>query len=280
MAAMARIQEVTLGDLADAARRYRPVAAVAAVILVAAWILPDAPRPGAETFDPAFSPPVAAPRQGDDEPAAPEPEPTTPTTTFDNDFTFSPTPPSDDFDAGSGGSDSGTGGFVAPPSSGFSDFPTTTEQEKRPLRTTETGWASATAGTPVGTTGVPEQTLPVGNRIGQTDKASFVRLVGDETDLFMKEEPEGSRTTSGPIAVQACKITTAGWDGAPNQTFDQAPEWDPERCVDGVRRPDGVWRFSLGDFPGITDDRGFALVPAPDASIDFQVAFEQQAVDG
>lgn len=274
---MARIEEISLGDVVETARRYRPVAAVAGVILLAALVLPAAPRPGGEALDPF----TARPATGAGEASvttttAPESPAAPPTTAFDDDFTFAPTTPAEpDDDSFSGG------GFVAPPSSGFSggSSPTTQPQE-RPLRTTVTGWASATGGTPLGATGVPPQSLPVGNRVGQLDKASFIRLAGTATELFLKEDPEGSRTTSGEVAVKACQITASRWEGADNQSFDQAPDWDAVNCIAGARSQDGVWRFDLSTFADPTDDRGFALVPGNGASIDFQVAFEQQAVGG
>lgn len=277
---MARIEEISLGDVVETARRYRPVAAVAAVVFVAALIMPAAPRPGGDDAEPfsAGSGPTgltnATVAAGDDEPEAGS---TPPTTAFDNDFSFTPTPPASGSDEGGFSS----GGFGAAPSPGSSSggFTTTTQQE-RPLRTTVTGWASATGGTPVGSTGVPDQSLPVGNRFGQTDKASFIRLSGTADTLFLKEKPDGSRTTSGAVSVRACQITTAGWKAANNMTFDQAPEYDTTNCTVGTRGSDGVWRFSMAAVADPADDRGLALVPGAGASIDFQVAFESQAVDG
>lgn len=281
---MARIEEISLGDVVQTARRYRPVAVVVAVILAAALVLPAAPRPGGDDTDPFSATGAPAGRSGsplfagadeaeDDAGTAP------PTTAFGNDFSFTPTAPADP--GGDDGFSSG-GGFVAPPSSGFSSsggFTSTTQQD-RPLRTTVTGWASATGGTPVGATGVPDQSLPVGNRVGQTDKASFVRLAGTASAVFFKEKPDGSRTTSGTASVRACQITTRNWQAANNMTFDQAPDYDTANCIVGTRSANGVWRFDLSSFADPTDDRGFALVPGAGASIDFQVAFEQQAADG
>lgn len=279
---MARIEEISLGDVVNTARRYRPVLAVAAVIFVAALILPAAPRPGGDAFEPFTAQPtnrspITTGSGGDDEPTE---EAAPPTTAFDSAFAFTPPTPSSGFDADEGGSSGSSGGFVAPPSSGSSGGSTTTQQQARPLRTTVTGWASATGGTPVGSTGVPDQSLPVGNRFGQTDKASFVRLSGTAGALFLKEKPEGSRTTSGAVSVRACQITTSGWQAANNMTFDQAPDYDTTNCTVGTRSADGVWRFDMAAFADPTDDRGLALLPAPGASIDFQVAFQQQAVDG
>lgn len=276
---MASIEEISLGDVVATARRYRPVFAVAAVIFVAALILPAAPRPGGEEFEP-FEPQTSGGRTPTTSLAAePENPATPPTTAFDDSFAFTPAAPADN---GSGGFSGGSGGgFVPPPSSGSFDFgSTTTTQQDRPLRTTEVGWASATGGTPVGSTGVPDQSLPVGNRFGQVDKASFVRLAGTARTLYLKEKADGARITSGKVGVRACQVTTKGWKGATNQTFDQAPKWDETICVEGQRNAQGVWSFDTGAFRAPTDDRGLALIPTADASIDFQVAFQQQAVDG
>lgn len=278
MAGMARIEEISLGDVVETARRYRPVLAVAAVVFVAALILPAAPRPGGQPFEPfAASEQPPSPRVSD-EPSSPAEPNTPPTTAFGDSFTFTPSSPS----GGGGEVSSGDGGgFVVAPSSGAqAGTTTTTTAPARPLRTTETGWASATGGTPLGSTGVPDQSLPVGNRFGQLDKASFVRLAGSTPTLYLKEHAQGQRTTSGDVAVRACQITTRRWKGGPNQTFDQAPDWDATNCIPGRRSSSGVWSFDLRTFADPTDDRGFALVPAAGASIDFQVAFQTQAVDG
>jgi hypothetical protein len=144
-------------------------------------------------------------------------------------------------------------------------------------------WATSTAGVPSAASGVPDGTLPVGKRVGQDDKRSFVRLVGTATVLALAEEATGSRTppttATGPLAVQACQVT-ADWEPAQGETFAQAPAYDSSRCVKGVRSDDGSWRFDLGTFATRTDRRGFALVPTSDAAVDFQFAFKAAALAG
>jgi hypothetical protein len=117
---------------------------------------------------------------------------------------------------------------------------------------------------------VPAGALPVGKRVGQVDKFSFVRLAGDAAVLVVPEVAEGARTTTGNVGISACQITTAGWPERENVPSDQAPKYDANQCVVGSRGADGAWSFNLLTFPTRTDARGFALGPTGD-SIDYQV---------
>lgn len=143
-----------------------------------------------------------------------------------------------------------------------------------PLEVVVSGWASLSGGTPAAAVGVPLGTLPVGNRVGTADKVSFVRLVGTADFLVLPTDPDGQREpVVGTVAVEACPIEEAGWQGREGASFEESPTWDAERCVPGMPAASGHWSFDLGAFPGRSGDRGFALVPAPDAAADFQVAF-------
>ncbi|MGI8792958.1 MAG: hypothetical protein ACR2H3_07265 [Acidimicrobiales bacterium] len=273
---MARIAEISLGDLLRTARRYRPVGVVILVVLLAAWILPNAPRD--KQVETAFAPEASKPT------GRPAPTTTAPEAPFEvPGFTppaVASTPPVAGPTFGGGTTFGGGSGFTTATTEPFAGPTTTTTSPPRPLRTIVTGWASATGGTAVGSTGVPAQSLPVGTRFSQTDKASFVRLAGTATTLYLKENPDGSRTTQGAPAVRACQITTRDWKAAENATFDQSPKWDSAQCVAGQRRTDGVWSFDLSGLPGVTDNRGVALIPGASSPVDFQVAFQQQTVDG
>jgi hypothetical protein len=143
----------------------------------------------------------------------------------------------------------------------------------RPLVIVSAGWASATGATPLGSTGVPANTLPVGKRIGQVDKYSFVRLEGDDQVLKLRVNPE-RRSTTGVIAVSICQITDADWQAAENVPSDRAPKYDTTTCVPGDPGDGTTWSFNLVTFASSSDPRGFALVPTGD-SIDYQLAFER-----
>ncbi len=116
--------------------------------------------------------------------------------------------------------------------------------------------------------------LPVGKRIGQTDKYSFVRLNGDAPVLILTEVADGARTTAGVVGVSACQITDDTWAEQDNVPSDRAPKFDSTKCAVGTRAADGSWSFDLTPFPTPTDRRGFALVPTG-ASIDYQVNFSR-----
>ena len=143
-----------------------------------------------------------------------------------------------------------------------------------PLLVAHKAWASREAGTPVSATGVPDGSLPVGNRLAQVDKASFVGLDGNGSTLVLRANPDGDRSLAGPAAVQACAITSPQWADGDAISFDQAPTYDTQGCVVAKQADDGSWRFDLGGLMARAGSNGFALVPAPQAPADFQVAFE------
>ena len=120
---------------------------------------------------------------------------------------------------------------------------------------------------------MPDGDLPVGTRLGQPDKASYVRLSGSESMLLMREDPAGNRAAAnGDALIRACQITDATWKPATAEGFASAPKYDSGACVDGNRGSDGTWTFALATFDDPTDARGFAIVASPTAPVDFQVA--------
>ena len=146
----------------------------------------------------------------------------------------------------------------------------------QPLRIVGSAWASQTAGTPLGAQGVPSGSLPVGTRLAQHDKRSYVRLSGSAPSLVLTphEDAEGQRAPETGT-ILACQIIDPSWkEGSEPMTFDAAPAFESEKCAPGVRNEDGAWTFDLKSFPLRTDARGFALIPGPDAPLDFQVAFK------
>ena len=162
---------------------------------------------------------------------------------------------------------SDTSGGAAPVS------PSADQTAVTPLTVAAKAWASREAGTPLAGTDVPAGTLPVGNRLGQVDKASFVRLSGTATGLTLTADPSGARNLAGAGSVQACPVT-ASWTAGDAMPLDQAPAYDTTKCVAGTHPDDSSWSFDLGAFADRAGGNGFALVPAPDAPVDFQVAFK------
>jgi hypothetical protein len=280
---MGRVAELSLGDIVRGLAHYKPVALVVVGILAVVALTPGGLESAADPIDLALdaSPGGAAdgrqaPGTGNGAGAA---------ASDDGTVSFDVPPPSPSFSpapapgAGSGpaptfgGAGDDEGAFAGPPG-GTSTFGGDAQGEE-PLVLAVTAWATNAAGTPLGEAGVPAGTLPVGNRLGRHDKASFVRVTGTATELVLLEDPEGRRDapTGDAPAVQACRVEVAGWADADAQSFDEAPTWDPDDCVDGVAGDDGRWVFDLATFVDVDDDRGFALVPTDDAPVDFQVAF-------
>ena len=238
--------------------RYQPVAWTMIAVVAIAWWFPgrdDGERASGAlasapfvttTTVPAASVP-AAPATPTSVPSVSLPRPaTTPVTTVSRapSATASPAPPS--------------ASPVAPAST-------------TPLAVRGFGWASRLSGTGVSAAEVPEGTMPVANRLGQLDKASFVRLSGSATTLELTEVDDGAREAIGAGLVVACPITDAGWQEAPDQSLDAAPPWDETACVTGVE-DEGVWTFDLGGHDA-DGDAGFALVPDASAPADFQITF-------
>ena len=60
------------------------------------------------------------------------------------------------------------------------------------------------------TAGVPEQSLPVGTRLGQLDKLSFVRLAGSEKVLVLSD-PDGVGIAAALISAVSGAL--GGWVG-------------------------------------------------------------------
>ncbi len=274
---MGGIGDKRLRDLLPTVDAYRPVALTVAAILGIVALLPTVDTGGTDI--PSFE---AAPTGSSDELAAPAPPPTTtspsttalaapaPTSPPAPSFRTSPSPTT-----AQPNPEASPSPAPAPPPA----TPGTTAPEPEPVRIRASGWASATGGSPLGATDVPDGSLPVGNRVGQVDKVAFVRLSGDRSALVLAEDAAGRR--GGPFdasPVQACQIVDAGWQAGEDQALADAPEWDPEACVAAQRGADGTWTIPLLAFADPTDERGLALVPAPDAPIDFQVAFAGQAV--
>ena len=147
-----------------------------------------------------------------------------------------------------------------------------------PLRIVESGYASATGGTPLEQP-PPGEGLPVTAAGPEAVRYSFIRLAGTAPVLSLRLVDEsGANVNDGTAAVSACRITDPGWKAARGVARDDAPAYDAADCVKGAPAEGGVWTFDLSARSDRTDAAGFALVPAADAGAPFQVTFEPQAV--
>lgn len=147
------------------------------------------------------------------------------------------------------------------------------------LAVISSGYTSATGGTPLSGPEVPEDGLPVGVRLGQVDKMSFLRLAGTGTSLRLAvvEDPAANQLEQ-LAAVEACPITEDGWTiDEPGAPPSQAPAHDATRCVAGERESDGSWTFDLARLAPLEGRAGVALVPVVDGAATFQVTFSAVA---
>lgn len=280
---MTALADRKLRDLVPVLDRYRPAALAATAIIVAVAVLPGATGGSGLAAPAAF-----------DAGFAEEPE------DVSTDEVAAPSPPSGGLDVGSTPSapppprvsaapapsftaprpsvtpaprSAPAPSFDPPPPSTGSEDDAAGDVEPEPLRIVAAAYASTTGGTPLPPE-VPEGSLPVGTRVDQMDKASYIRLDGAASSLLLTELADGRRGGDFEAPpVQACQITEPGWEPAENMSFGDAPAHDPEVCVPATMLPDGRWSIPLNLFADPTDDRGIALVPAPDAPIDFQVTF-------
>lgn len=240
-------------DAARSGLRYQPVAWTAIAIVAIAFVFPGRPEPkpeptafAAPPFAAVTTPPTTLPSQ-----------PVTPTTLPLPGANLSSPPPIV---------------FVPPPSSGTATtFTTSTTAPPAPvpLAVRGFGWANSLSGVP---TDVPDGTMPVATRLGDLDKASFIRLSGTATTLTLREDTDGAREALGAGLVVACPITEPGWEEKPDQPLADAPVWDADACVAGAES-DNTWVFDLSGFADRAGQAGFALVPASGAPADFQITF-------
>lgn len=249
-----KLRHLGSDDAARSGLRYQPVAWTAIAVTAVSFYFPGRPEPVADTT------PLAAPRAAvaDVTPAAPAaPTAPTPPRPVVSSPAFTPTAPV----------------FTPPPpSSTFTTAPSGSGASSAPLAVRGSGWASSLSGTGISSAEVPEGSIPVGARLGQVDKASFVRLAGGGTTLTLVEDEAGAREALGAGLVAVCRITDPGWAEEPDQSMDDAPAWDETTCVAGVE-VEGTWTFDLSTLGKPDAETGFALVPDAAAPPDFQVTF-------
>lgn len=107
------------------------------------------------------------------------------------------------------------------------------------------------------------------NRAGQLERAAFLHVTAPFGELVLSVDADGARPALGTPTIDACAVTTSTWAAGEAVSFDDAPAWSTDDCVTGTTDGD-VWRFPVGS---IDQGFGIALVPGPDAPIDFQVTF-------
>lgn len=150
------------------------------------------------------------------------------------------------------------------------------EPAQEPLTITVAGWASAAAGSPLATFGVPDGSVPVTRRGGRPFNVAFLRLSGNAGSLELAVDGSGTSTPAAFAGVRLCAITDHGWEvGRGDTSLDDAPEYDCRRAVSGVPSASGDrWTFDVaaldaGARPGV------ALVPAGDFP-EFQIVFRTE----
>lgn len=262
----ARFADLTLAEAARRLRRYRPLVLTLVLTLGILRALPESSTTVDEALEPTASASATSPSTSDPVADATPAPPSSPAVA-----SAAPLPrlsPREPAVLGSAATTTTSPPVVPTPPSPA--VPTTTRPETAAPTILHSGWATRAAGTPAETVGVPEGSLPVGNRLGQTDKASFLRLGGDWQSLALAVDPDGTAGIGEPT-VQACAITTAAWEPLAGSSFAEAPEWNPDDCVAGVAAATGdEWTFAIG---GLDQRFGVALVPGPAAPVEFQIAF-------
>lgn len=131
------------------------------------------------------------------------------------------------------------------------------------------GYASSTGGTPA------EQEpakggLPVAVTLGSDTKRSFIELAGTDTELRLKQSPDGAIQPDVAV-IKACLITSP-WKAERKQPLSASPTFDPA-CSTGARFQ-GIWTFDLSSFPAEELKNGIVLTPGPGTGLTFQIVFE------
>lgn len=144
-----------------------------------------------------------------------------------------------------------------------------------PLTVHDASWFAASP-TPLDSSTVPEGALPVGAVAGEDDVHAFFRVTGTAATLELVEsESTGAQRFSEQALVRACPVIDDGWEQTSGGTFADEPAFDDTACIDAVRTGTGTWTIDLGTFDDRGGSRGFALVPAEDAST-FRLTLEAQ----
>lgn len=148
-----------------------------------------------------------------------------------------------------------------------------------PLRIVDAGYASAVAGTPLATIGVPEGSVAVARRAGQPYHVGYLRLEGKGELLELDVDAEGTTTLDALAQLSLCVVKEEDWQvGHGDVTLEEAPAYDCSAAVTGVRSEPGErWTFDVSGLP-LQSAAGVALVPSGGGP-EFQVVFSRPTTD-
>lgn len=152
--------------------------------------------------------------------------------------------------------------------------PEEAQHEVQDLHVASGGFASASAGSPLATVGVPDGSVAVARRAGRDQSITYLRLDGAGRSFTLEVDAGGANVLDALASIDVCRITDPDWQvGRGDTTLDDAPGIDCTHAVAGTRSPGGDrWTFDLG---GLDHSGGIALVPTPDAAApEFQVVFK------
>jgi hypothetical protein len=150
-----------------------------------------------------------------------------------------------------------------------------------PVSVVSGGYASARAGTPLATFGVPQGSVAVAAQAGQIDKVSYLRLTGAGEPLELLVDPEGMNRLDPLAGLTLCFVTTPEWKvGQGDVAPEDGPAYDCTNGIEGARSPAGDpagerWNFDVSRVD-LTTVLGVAIVPttgplAPDFQIVFRI---------
>jgi hypothetical protein len=170
----------------------------------------------------------------------------------------------------------GTDVYTAEPAPEFSAPPVTSKPAPRPLRITQSGYASSFAGTPADQE-PPGKGLPAEVIGGQVTKYSYLKLAGDTKVLRLKAlSDDGASLNDAEARVQMCHITTAAWSPKRDVAKGDAPKYNTQ-CLEGKKGDGGVWTFTFSAVNDPLDANGWAVVPITADNATFRVTFAPTA---
>lgn len=149
------------------------------------------------------------------------------------------------------------------------------DEDLGPLRVESGGYASAAAGTPLATLGVPEGSVAVARRGGQPFNIAYLRVAGSPGSLDLAVDADAANALDAVAGLVVCPVTEEGWHvGHGDVDLDDAPTYDCAAAIPGTRADDGTsWTFDLAGLD-LESLSGIALVPDATAPApEFQVVF-------
>lgn len=145
-----------------------------------------------------------------------------------------------------------------------------------PLTVSAAGFASAGAGTPLATTGIPEDGVPVTRRAGQPYNVAYLALAGRGPQLVLNVHADSLSTPAALVGIQLCVVTESNWKvGRGDTSLTDAPDYDCADAVTGVAAADGsTWSFDVSALD-LREPAGVALIPLGEGtSPEFQIIFD------